>query len=425
MANEATTVKGFQGSGLDHDFATMSHLHVPDAQFRPGEEPRFRRFREQPGDLSRPDPLASVADLNDHAHGLVRVLDDEGHALGPWDPALPAARLRNALELMVRVRQFDSRMMKMQRQGKLSFYLESKGEEAVAIGAGLALHPEDLLFPYYRQQGLMLCRGATILDMMCQCIGNARDLAKARQMPVHYTWRKGNIVSISSPVATQFPQAVGAAMAAAIRRQDNVVAGWIGDGATAEGDFHYGLTFAAVYRPPVILNIVNNQWAISTPCCFAGAGRSFAARGIAYEIPGIRVDGNDLLAVYAVTEWAADRARKDGGPTLIELVTYRAGAHSSSDDPARYRPADEAQFWPGGDPIRRLADHLILRGEWSEEQQRQLEEQAERDTTLAYKEAETYGTMTEGPWPPAATLFDDVYAEQPWHLRAQRQELGA
>ncbi|MEX0938922.1 MAG: thiamine pyrophosphate-dependent dehydrogenase E1 component subunit alpha [Pirellulales bacterium] len=403
---------------------SASFLHVPDAPHRPGDEPRFARFTQQPGDLSRPDPLAHYEQLRPHATGLVRVLNDDGQAAGPWDPKLSPAELRTALMIMVHTRQLDRRMLTMQRQGRLSFYLESTGEEAVAAGAGMALLPDDLLFPSYRQQGLFLARGMPLLDMMCQCIGNRSDNSKGRQMPVHYSWRKGNLVSISSPVGTQFPQAVGAAMATAYRGESHVVATWIGEGTTAQGDFHYALNFASVYMPPVLMHIVNNQWAISTHRNLSTGGKSFAARADAYGMPGIRVDGNDFLAVHAVTQWAADRARQGGGPTLIELLTYRAGAHSTSDDPSRYRPSDEGRLWPGGDPIARLAQHLVELGEWSDEKQQELEHKAERMIAQTYKQAEKVGSLADGPHDPPETIFDDVYQNLPEHLQRQRDELG-
>ncbi|MDA7980012.1 MAG: thiamine pyrophosphate-dependent dehydrogenase E1 component subunit alpha [Pirellulales bacterium] len=405
------------------DGKTEPCLRVPEAPHRPGEEPRFSRFSQQPGDLHRPDPLVDYTELRPHANGLVRVLDDEAHASGPWNPEIDAETLLEGLKIMVRIRHFDSRMLTMQRQGRLSFYLESKMEEAVATAAGLALHPDDLLFPSYRQHALMLIRGATLLDMACQCIGNTRDNAKGRQMPVHYSWRQGKIVSISSPVGTQFPQAVGAAMAADYFGRPQVVASWLGDGTAAQGDFHYAINFASVYRPPIILNVVNNQWAISTHRNIATGGRSFAARADAYGFPGLRVDGNDFLAVYAATAWAAERARRHGGPTLLEMYTYRGGAHSTNDDPSRYRPADEGRFWPGGDPVERLKQHLIHLGAWTEEQHESLNQDTARTITEVVKEAETYGTMNEGPYDPPETIFDDVYEELPPHLKRQRDEL--
>ena len=195
----------------------------------------------------------------------------------------------------------------------------------------------------------MWCAGRNLVELMCQCLSNTRDMCKGRQMPIMYHWGKGNIFSISGNLATQFPQAVGWAMAAAIKGEDRIAASWIGEGSSAEADFHYAMTFAAVYQAPVILNLVNNQWAISTFQGFAGGEhQTFAQRGPGYGIPGIRVDGNDFLAVYAVTQWAAQRARQSGGATLIEHVTYRAGAHSTSDDPSRYRPKEEWRAWPLG-----------------------------------------------------------------------------
>jgi 2-oxoisovalerate dehydrogenase E1 component alpha subunit len=400
-----------------------SCLHVPDAPHRPGDEPRFAKFTQQPGDLARPEPLVRYEALREHAYGLVRVLNDDGAATGPWNPNLSVDALRAGLEMMLRIRHFDSRMLTMQRQGRLSFYLESKGEEAIAVAAGMALRPSDLLFPSYRQQGLMLVRGATLLDMACQCIGNRRDNAKGRQMPVHYSFRKGNIVSISSPVGTQFPQAVGAAMAAAYRGDDQLVATWMGEGTTAQGDFHYAINFASVYLPPVILNVANNQWAISTHRNLATGGKTFAARADSFGLPGIRVDGNDFLAVHAVTGWAAERARAGGGPTLIELLTYRGGAHSTSDDPSRYRPNDEGRLWPGGDPIERLARHLVRQRAWSEAAQEELSQKIEREVQAVYKEAETFGTLADGPYDSPETLFDDVYEHLPPHLVRQREEI--
>src|SRR5690606_11252009 len=212
-------------------------------------------------------------------------------------------------------------------------------------------------------QGLQIARGRNPVDLMCQCLSNSRDMCKGRQMPIMYHWARGNIFSVSGNLTVQYPHAVGWAMAAAVKGEDDVAAAWIGEGSTAEADFHHAMTFAAVYQAPVLLNVVNNQWAISTFQGFAGGERrTFAARGPGYGIAAIRVDGNDFLAVYAVTRWAAERARRGHGPTLIEHVTYRAGAHSTSDDPSRYRPRNEWAAWPLGDPVERLKQHLIAGG---------------------------------------------------------------
>ena len=243
-------------------------------------------------------------------------------------------------------------------------------------------------------------------------------------MPVHYSWKEGNLVSISSPVGTQFPQAVGCAMASAYKGEDNVSISWLGDGTAAEGDFHYAVNFASVYKAPVILNVVNNQWAISTHKNFSSGEATFASRGIAYDLPSIRVDGNDFLALYSVTSWAAERARKGEGATFIEVFTYRAEAHSTSDDPTRYRPKDEWKSWPLGDPLERLKNHLIDLGEWTKTDQNKLEKELDALVIKSYKEAEKYGTLNDGPWASEETLFEDVYKKPPRHLRKQRQELG-
>ncbi|MBN1853655.1 MAG: thiamine pyrophosphate-dependent dehydrogenase E1 component subunit alpha [Pirellulales bacterium] len=427
MADSQYRVEDPQGGTRDRMVTRTADgrptLHIPIAPHRPGDEPRYARFTQQPGDLERPDPLANFDLLHDHAHGLVRVLDDDGNAIGPWDPKLGATVLRDGLEWMLTTRHFDRRQMKMQRQGRLSFCLECKGEEAIGVAAGMVYAPEDLLFPSYRMQGIFLVRGMPMVQMMCHCIGNRGDISKGRQMPVHYGWKQGNLVSISSPVGTQFPQAVGAAMAMAYRHESRVAAAWLGDGTSSQGDFHHGLNFASVYLPPVVLQVVNNQWAISTHRNIATGGKTFSARAESYGIPGIRVDGNDFLAVYAVTAWAAERARHNGGPTLIELLTYRSGAHSTSDDPSRYRPDDESRLWPGGDPIARLARHLKNLDEWSDEQQENLENRLEKEVAMTYKQAETYGTFASGPFDPPETLFDDVYERLPHHLEEQRDEI--
>jgi 2-oxoisovalerate dehydrogenase E1 component alpha subunit len=248
---------------------------------------------------------------------------------------------------------------------------------------------------------------------------------KGRQLPVMYSYKRAGFFSISGNLATQFIQAVGWAMASAIKGDTKIASGWIGDGATAEADFHTALTFAHVYRAPVILNVVNNQWAISSFQAIAGGeSTTFAARGVGCGIASLRVDGNDFLAVLAASQWAAERARSNLGPTLIEWVTYRAGAHSTSDDPSKYRPADDWERFPLGDPIQRLKQHLIGLGAWSEQEHGQVQLELEAEVAAAQKEAESHGTLLDGHIPSAATIFEDVYAEMPEHLRRQRQELG-
>ena len=400
-------------------------LHIPQPTARPGEEPDFSYLKLSPaGAIERPATEASAESIEFLAEGLVRVLDDDHVAQGPWKPDLDEETLIEALRLMVLTRVYDDRMQRVQRQGKISFYMQALGEEAVSIGQGLAFEPEDMMFPAYRNQGLYIMRNTGLVDMMCQCLSNSRDMCKGRQMPIFYQNKKHNMFTISGNLATQYPQAVGWAMGSAIKGEDHIAASWVGDGSTAEADFHYALTFAAVYNAPVVLNVVNNQWAISTFQGVAGGQRrSFAARGLGFGIPGIRVDGNDLLAVYSVTKWAAERARNEGGPTLIELVTYRGGAHSTSDDPTRYRPKNEWEAFPLGDPVERLKQHLVKIGSWSEQQHTALEEELKETVEAAWKEAVTYGTMTEPPFLDVRLAFEDVFAEMPEHLKKQRDKL--
>lgn len=405
--------------------AKKSRLHIPRPTARPGEEPDFSYLDLSPaGAVDKPSVGARVRDIEYLSTGLVRVLDDDHHAVGPWNPDLDPEKLQVALRWMLQNRVFDERMWQIQRQGRISFYIQALGEEAVSIAAGMALRHGDMCFPSYRNQGLYLYRGVTLVDMMCQCLSNTRDMCKGRQLPIMYHSKKGNVFSISGNLATQYPHAVGWAMASAIKGEDHIAASWLGDGSTAEADFHHALTFAAVYQAPVILNVVNNQWAISTFQGTAGGERrSFAGRGLGVGIPGIRVDGNDLLAVYSVTVWAADRARRGGGPTLIELVTYRGGAHSTSDDPSKYRPKDEWKSFPLGDPIERLKQHLITEGHWTAAKHETLLEELKAEVLAAWKEAQTYGTMTDGPFLDPATMFDDVYADPPERLLLQRQRM--
>jgi 2-oxoisovalerate dehydrogenase E1 component alpha subunit len=403
-----------------------SGLHVPVPTARPGDKADFSALKIPPaGSVRMPDTAVEAGEIRDLAYDLIRVLDDDGKAVGPWNPKLSPDDLRRGLRGMTLTRIFDDRMTRAQRQGKTTFYMKCTGEEAIAIAQGMALRRDDMCFPTYRQQGLLIIRDWPILDMMCQVFANTKDRLKGRQLPIMYSAKEGGFFSISGNLATQTSQAVGWAMAAAYKHDQRIAATWVGDGASAEGDFHHALTFAAVYKAPVILNLVNNQWAISSFQGIAGGeNTTFAARALGYGMPGLRVDGNDFLAVYAVTNWAAERARAGLGPTLIELYTYRASAHSTSDDPSKYRPADEAACWPLGDPLERLKKHLIGLGEWSEDQQKVLEEELTEFVTKTAKEAESYGSLDQGTAPSPKTMFEDVYKEMPWHLRRQRQEAG-
>jgi len=398
-------------------------LHVPEPKFRPGDAVDFTEVNVPPaGAQPRPDTAAAPSTFHELAYTLVRVLDEDGQAVGPWNPKLDPDTLRKMLRDMALVRAFDERMFRAQRQGKTSFYMKCTGEEAVAIAAAHALASDDMCFPSYRQQGLLIARGYSLVQMMNQIYSNKGDDLQGKQLPIMYSSREKGFFSISGNLTTQYPQAVGWAMASAAKGDTRIAATWCGEGSTAEGDFHSALTFATVYKAPVILNVVNNQWAISSFSGFAGAeATTFAARALGYGIAGLRVDGNDALAVYAATLWAAERARTNQGPTLIEHFTYRAEGHSTSDDPTQYRSAGEPTAWPLGDPVARLKAHLIAIGEWDEERHAEQDRELAELVKAAQKEAEKNGILGHGLHQPLDSLFDGVFEEMPWHLREQRQ----
>jgi 2-oxoisovalerate dehydrogenase E1 component alpha subunit len=401
-------------------------LHVPEPTGRPGCKTDFSYLQvSAAGAVRRPAIDVLPSETSDIASSMIRVLDDDGNAVGPWAPELDRETLRFGLRTMMKTRIFDARMVIAQRQKKLSFYMTSLGEEAIGTAHTLALKDGDMNFPTYRQQSLLMAREYPMVDMICQLLSNERDPLKGRQLPVMYSVRDKGFFTISGNLATQYPQAVGWAMASAIKGDTKIASAWIGDGATAESDFNTALTFAHVYNAPVILNVVNNQWAISSFQHIAGGESvTFATRGVGSGIASLRVDGNDFLAVYAASCWAAERARGGMGPTLIEWVTYRAGPHSTSDDPSRYRPADDYSWFPLGDPIARLRKHLTNKGWWSDEEHDKVQAELEAEVLAAQREAEKHGTLNDGRVPSAATIFEDVYKDMPEHLRQQRQQLG-
>lgn len=401
-------------------------LSVPEPKCRPGSPPDFSDFViPRAGETRRPEVDEDPEEMRDMAFSIVRVLSKEGKALGPWVEDLSPDFLRRGLRHMLTLRTLDQQLMIAQRQGKTSFYLQSLGEEAVACAFQTALEKGDMNFPTYRQPGLLIAAGYPIRDMINQVYSNSGDPLKGRQLPVLYSDKAHGFFSVSGNVGTQFVQAVGWGMASAIAGDTRIAVGWIGDGSTAEADFHAAMTFASTYSAPVVLNIVNNQWAIST---FQGMARgkavTFAERGHGFAIPALRVDGNDYLAVRAVAKWAVTRARRGIGPTLIEHVTYRAGAHSSSDDPSAYRSRDERAAWPLGDPIERLKQHLIQLGAWSEDRHRQAEAEVEAEVKAEQAASEALGTLIAGGHPSGRDMFQDVYAEMPPHLQRQRSEAG-
>ncbi len=404
-------------------------LHVPEPAFRPGDEPDFSNVKiARAGAVRKPDVFVAADDIHDLAYSIIRVMNRDGEAVGPWAEDIWAGELSDedalkGLRNMMTVRAYDARMLAAQRQGKTSFYTQSLGEEAIATAFQSALTKGDMNFPTYRQQGLLITAGYPLVDMMNQVYSNKADPLKGRQLPVLYSSKEHGFFTISGNLATQLPQAVGWAMASAIKGDTKIAVGWIGDGSTAESDFHSSLVFASTYQAPVILNVVNNQWAISTYQGIArGKAATFAARGLGFGIPALRVDGNDYLAVRAVAKWASERARGGGGPTLIEYVTYRVGAHSTSDDPSAYRPKSESDAWPLGDPIERLKNYLIKKGAWSEERHVQAQAEIDSEVALTQKQAEENGTMLDDGAGPIKDMFQGVYKDLPPHLAWQRAQ---
>jgi len=397
---------------------------VPEPPYRPGDKVNYSHLAiPEAGAQPRPDEGCPASETHPLCLDMIRVLGEDNRAIGPWDPKLDPGTLRRMLRVMALTRAFDERMFRGQRQGKTSFYMKCTGEEAVSVAAAFALADEDMVFPSYRQQGILIARGHPLVEMVNQIYSNRADRLKGRQLPIMYSARDYNFFTISGNLATQFPQAVGWAMASAIKGDTRIATGWIGEGSSAESDFHAAMTFATVYNAPVVLNVVNNQYAISSYSGFAGAERTtFAARAIGYGVAGLRVDGNDALAVFAAMQWAANRARSNAGPTLIEYFTYRAEAHSTSDDPSAYRSAQEREEWPLGDPITRLKRHLIGLGEWSLDQQEAMDKEVAEEVRAAAKEAEKNGVLGHGLHHPFHTMFEDVYEELPWHLEEQAEQ---
>jgi 2-oxoisovalerate dehydrogenase E1 component alpha subunit len=403
---------------------TALNLHIPEPKTRPGDVPDFSHIVVPPaGQTRRPAVDALESEMRDLSFDLIRVLDDDGKAVGPWAPQIDPEILRKGLRAMLQTRLFEERMFNAHRQGKTSFFMKSTGEEAIGVAQSLAMGADDMCFPTYRLAGWLMARDYPLLDMVNQIFSNANDPLKGRQLPILYSARKYGFYSISGNLGTRFGHAVGWAMASAYKGDDKLAIAYVGEGTTAEGAFHEALTFASVYRAPVILNITNNQWAISSFQGIAGGEETtFAAKSVGYGLPGLRVDGNDFLAVYAATQWAAERARANHGATLIELFTYRVAGHSTSDDPTKYRPRDEPAGWPLGDPIERLKQHLIGIGQWSEERHTQLSAELAEAVRTAMKEGEAIGSLGKSKPDPRA-MFEDVYSAPDWRLEEQRKEL--
>jgi pyruvate dehydrogenase E1 component alpha subunit/2-oxoisovalerate dehydrogenase E1 component alpha subunit len=352
------------------------------------------------------------------ARGLYQLVREDGSEVdgaGPELARIDRALARRLFDGMLRIRVIDARMMALQRQGRIGFYGEAVGQEAAIVGSAAVTRPDDWIVPALREAGVGLFRGMTLDSYIAQIFGNAADPTKGRQMPCHPCDKEHHYVVMSSCVSTQVPHAVGIAVAMKISgHTGRACFGYMGDGGTSEGDFHVALNFAGVMTPPCVLICQNNQWAISTPGHLQTAAPTIALKALGYGIEPIRADGNDVLAVYSALGRAADKARRGDGPTFVELLTYRVSAHSSSDDPSRYRDEKVTEVWRGQrDPIRRMETWLLARG-WlaaGEREARAAEIEAEVREVIARQEQ-------VGP-PAKSTLVDDVFEQPTWLLREQ------
>jgi pyruvate dehydrogenase E1 component alpha subunit len=367
--------------------------------------------------MSAAAPGSSVRRPDDvMAEDVVRVMRPDGTLCGEA-PDLSEDEVRALYKALVRTRVIDERAVALQRQGRIGFHIGSLGEEASIIGSAYALRPQDWMFPCYREFGAALLRGLPLQRYMDNLYGNANDVIKGRQMPDHWCYREAKVGSVSSPIGTQMTNAVGFAWAARLRKDPLVALVYFGDGATSSAEFHNGLNFAGVYKTPNIFLCRNNGWAISVPTEVQTASESFAAKGVAYGVPGVRCDGNDLFAVIKTTREAIARAAAGEGTTLIEALTYRLAGHSTSDDPNAYRPDEELDSWRELDPNLRMRRYLEKQMGWDDAQQKALEDEITADVKVAIEAAEN------APGPSLESMFEDVFAELPWHLREQRDQL--
>jgi pyruvate dehydrogenase E1 component alpha subunit len=367
------------------------------------------------------DPGESVEVWSDEdwarATGLFQILDESGQADPARVPALAPEELRRMYRGMVTSRLLDTRLLPLQRQGRIGFYIGASGQEAGIVGGAQALTPADYFVPGLRETSAGIYRGFPLRTHMAQIFGNANDLTSGRQLPCHSGSRASHHIIMSSCVSSQIPHATGLAWAAKIARDPVVALCYMGDGGTSEEDFHVGLNFAAVYQVPAVFVCQNNQWAISTPLNLQTVSQTIAVKGLAYGVPSVRVDGNDVLAVYATVKEAVDRARAGGGPTFIEALTYRIGPHSSSDDPTRYRDEAEPTAWREKDPLVRFGKWLASTGVLSGADQAALNDEVDAEIRQAIALEEPAAP------PPLRSMIEDVYAETNWILEEQLAEL--
>ncbi len=349
------------------------------------------------------------------AEDVVRVMRDDGSLDPKTDPGVSADDVLALYRAMVRVRVLDDRLVALQRQGRIGFHIGSLGEEASILGSAFAMRTQDWMFPCYREFGGAMWRGMPLQRYIDNMFGNANDPALGRQMPDHYCFRAAKVTSISSPIGTQITQAVGFAWAARLKKDDLVAMAYFGEGATSSSEFHNGMNFAGVFKVPCIFFCRNNGWAISVPSERQSASRTFAEKAVAYGMPGVRCDGNDIFAVIKATKDAIARAARGEGPTMIEALTYRMSGHSTSDDPKAYRPDAGLDAWRALDPIARFKKHVMRAHGMSADEDKAIEAAVDAELREAIKVAEAT------PPPSIESMFEGVFAEKPWHLVEQQR----
>jgi len=350
----------------------------------------------------------------------IALTSEDGEWLGAFDLDLDAETLKALYRKLLAARLLDERLSVLLRTGKVSFVAPAAGHEAAQVGIAQAMRAgHDWIFPYYRDIGLVLALGLPPAELFAQHMATAADPNKARQMPCHPGSPERHIFPVISSIACQVPPAVGMALGAKLRGSDEVTVTTFGDGATSEGDWHAAVNLAAAQGVPVVFACENNHYAISVDFAQQTHSRTIADKAHAYGIPGYTVDGMDVLSVYYVMREALERARAGHGPSIVELNVYRYGPHSSADDDSVYRAREEVDAWKQRDPLLRLRRLLECRGLWSDDEEQHVRADIKAEFDRAVEEAEASGA------PPAHWLFDDVYAEQPWHLMQQAECLRA
>ncbi|MHA2387123.1 MAG: thiamine pyrophosphate-dependent dehydrogenase E1 component subunit alpha [Candidatus Hodarchaeales archaeon] len=347
----------------------------------------------------------------------MQILDSSGNVNSELEPNIPEKQLVKMFEYMILVRLLDEKGMRLQRQGRISFNIPSTGQEATQIGAAAALSPEDWIFPAYREPGMAFYRGLPLADLINHWFLNEKDPQKGRRLPGLFGSKQYRYVNPSAPIGTQIIQAAGAGFAHKYLKEKFVNIVFFGDGATSSSDFHSGLNFGAVFKTPTIFFCQNNHWAISVPLSKQTGAASLVDKASGYGLPGIQIDGNDILAVYHAVHDAAKRARAGEGPTFIEAITYRAGPHTSSDDPTRYQPKKDLEKWKKLDPITRFEKYLYSKNFLKNGQAKEIRGSFDYELNNLISKAEKLSP------PPINTLFSDVYSNLPWHLEEQLEEL--